>query len=984
MKSVKLFSIVPLLFLASFLSFFEPLFTNHSSIENEKISSWADSVISTMTLEQKIAQLMVIRLHSDKDSLYNDTITKYIKKYQFGGVCFFKSTPYRQILMTNRVQSVSGIPLMVTIDGEWGLSMRLDSTLIFPRQLALGAIQNDDLIYQMGKEFARQFLRMGIHVNFAPVADVNINSKNPVINSRSFGENPAKVAQKAYEYMRGMEENGLMSSAKHFPGHGDTDSDSHYSLPVIKQSRKRIETIEFFPFKYLIKKGISSIMVGHLMVPAIDSTKNLSSCLSKIFVQQILVDELGFKGLIFTDGLEMKGVTSYFKPGEIEVKAINAGCDIMLLPPDPAIAVATVKAAVDSNIIPLEIINQKCLKVLKAKEKWGMNKFTPIKTENIYTDLVTDSTIFLLNQICKASITLLKNDANLIPIKSGTYKSIASLSIGATNKTVFQNQLSFSNRISHFQIKSQPNTKEMKFMIDTLKNFDLVIIGIQGLSQSPNKNYGYTNESNQLIDSISKKSKVIVTVFGNPYSLAFIKKTDSLNTLLLAYNPLDEMQIAAANVITGAAVVNGKLPVSVTSKIKYGQGIEIKEKSSTSFGSPLNHELPLKYFNRIDTFVNTCIKQKVFPGCQIAAIYKGDFILFKSYGFHDYSKKIAVQNTDIYDLASVTKIMATTLAIMKLYDDDKIDIHEKISTYLPYLKGSNKESITIQEAMNHVSGLKAWIPFYKDYIKPDVYKQYFKNKADSVFYIQVCDSMFTKPEVKNLIMQLIINSPLGEKNKYVYSDLGFILLREVVESITKMNIEDYLEQTFYKPMGLNTIGYNPLKRFPKKQIPPTEEDKEFRRRLVRGFVHDPAAALFGGVSGHAGLFSNAYDVAMIAQMLLNEGVYNGTRYLKASTVRTFTSKTPIQAINHRRGLGFDKPVEDKNLESPCSNYASLRSFGHSGFTGTFFWVDPEYDLVYVFLSNRVHPDAENKAITRLSVRSEIQSMLYKAIISAEK
>lgn len=984
MKSLKFFNVLPIIFLFSTVSLFQPINSIHNYSENDKLFSWADSVLARMTLEQKIAQLMVIRLHSDKDSVYNDTITKYIKKYQFGGVCFFKSTPYKQILMTNSVQSVSNIPLMVTIDGEWGLSMRLDSTTIFPRQLALGAIQNNDLIYQMGKEFARQFLRMGIHVNFAPVADVNINSKNPVINSRSFGENPAMVAQKAYEYMRGMEENGLMSSAKHFPGHGDTDSDSHYSLPVIKQSPKRIETIEFFPFKYLIKKGISSIMVGHLMVPAIDSTKNLSSCLSKIFVQQILIDELGFKGLIFTDGLEMRGVTAYFKPGEIEVQAINAGCDIMLLPPDPAVAVATVKAAVDSNIIPLEIINQKCLKILKAKEKWGINKFTPVKTENIYRDLTNDSTLLLLKKLCEASITLLKNDDNLIPVKAGSFKSIASLSMGSNVKTEFQNQLSYSNRISHFQIKSQPSAKEMKSIIDTLKNFELVIIGIHGLSQTPNKNYGITAEENQLIDSISKKSQIIVAVFGNPYSIGFLKKSDTLNTLLLAYNPLEEVQVAAANVITGAMSVNGQLPVTITPKLKYGQGVEIKEKKSVSFSSPLEHQLPLKYFNRIDSFVNVCIKQKVFPGCQIAAVYNGEFVLFKSYGFHDYSKKIAVQNTDIYDLASVTKIMATTLAIMKLYDEDKIDIHEKLSTYLPYLKGSNKENITIQEAMNHVSGLRAWIPFYKDFINPDVYSQYFKNTADSVFNIQICDSMYTKPEVKTLIIQSIIDSPLGDKNKYVYSDLGFILLREVVEVITKMKMEDFLEENFYKPMGLNTMGYNPLKRFPKNRIPPTEKDVEFRKKVVQGYVHDPAAALLGGISGHAGLFSNAYDVAMIAQMFLNEGVYNDKRYLKASTVRTFTAKTPVQAFNHRRGLGFDKPVADKNFEGPCSNYASMSSFGHSGFTGTFFWVDPEYKLVYVFLSNRVHPDAENKLITKLSVRSEIQSMLYKAIIDAEK
>lgn len=980
MKYVKSFFVLILLFI--FCSFEFIPHSNHLNTNNiePETPSWADSIFKSMTLEQKIAQLMVIRVFNEKDSKNQDSIISFIEKYQFGGVCFFKGSPIKQIITTNAIQAVSKIPLMVTIDGEWGLSMRLDSTLIFPRQLALGAIQDDELIYRMGKEFARQFLRMGIHVNFAPVADVNNNSKNPVINSRSFGENPALVAQKAYAYMRGMEENGLMSSAKHFPGHGDTDADSHYALPIIKHNRKRIETIEFFPFKYLIKKGVSSIMVGHLMVPAIDSTKNLSSCLSKIFVQQILVDELGFKGLIFTDGLEMKGVTAYFKAGELEVKALNAGCDILLLPPDPVAAISAIKTAVDSNLISIDLINQKCLKILKAKERWRMNQFSPIKTENIYTDLTNDSTRFLLEEIIEASLTILKNDENIIPLKPNNYKSIASLSIGAFSKTEFQNQLSFSGRISHFQLKSNPTVKEMMPIIDTLKNFELIIVGIQGLLQTPTRNYGITNEINQVLDSISRKSKVVLSVFGNPYSIDFLKNTDSLEALILTYNPLDEAQAAAAKAITGASIVNGKLPVTISEKYKSGIGFEIDEKKIISVKSPLKHHLQQKYFTRIDSFVNVCIQQKVFPGCQIAAVYKGDLILFKSYGFHDYSKFNPVKLTDLYDLASVTKILATTLAVMKLYDEDKIDLREKVSTYLPYLKATNKENITISELLNHVSGLKPWIPFYKEYIKPDLYSQYFKSNPDSIFSVQVSDSVYTKPELKNKVLQTIIDSPLGEKNKYVYSDLGFILLREVVESITNQKFDDYLEQIFYKPLALNTIGFNPINRFSKSQITPTEDDKEFRKRIVHGFVHDPAAALFGGVSGHAGLFANAYDVAVICQMLLNEGVYNGHRYLKNSTIRTFTTKTPIRAFNHRRGLGFDKPVADKNLEGPCSNYASLSSYGHSGFTGTFIWVDPEFDLVYVFLSNRVHPDAENKAITKLSVRSEIQSMIYSAII----
>lgn len=972
-----LFSVVHLLLTSCQSSNFKP----EDFITKVPEKTWADSVFNKMTLEEKIAQLMVVRVTYNEKSQNDQAYIDFIQQYQFGGVCFFKGNPTRQLLLTNAIQSISKIPLMVTIDGEWGLSMRLDSTLRFPRQMALGAIQDNDLIYKMGKEFARQFRRMGIHVNFAPVIDVNNNSKNPVINSRSFGENPIWVAQKGYAYTKGMEDFGLMACVKHFPGHGDTDADSHYSLPIIKHDKKRIDQLELFPFKYLFKHGVGSVMIAHLYIPSYDTTANLASSLSPKIIKDLLRNELKYDGLVFTDGLEMKGVTLYHKSGDLEIKALLADNDILLLPPDAIVAIAKIKEAVETGLIPIELIDQKCLKILKTKEKWKIHEQKTKPINNLLTDLNSEYTRNLLQEITDASITLIQNKESLLPIDINNYKSIGVLSIGQNRNTELHQQLSYASRITSYEISNTPKSNEISIINQALRQHDLVIIGLYGMNERPNQQYGLNTQVLQLLDSLGKLNNTVLAVFGNPYAVDFVRNIEDFNTVLIAYNSLENTQKSISRAIFGINKITGKLPVTINQKFTSGTGFETKKRKihPISEVSLMEHKLNEAKFASIDSFVNVCIQDKVFPGCQIAVVYKGDMVYHKAFGNLDYDQGISVESTSLYDLASLTKILASTIAVMKLHENNKIDLNKPISEYLPQFKNTAIENVTTIQIMTHTAGFKAWIPFYKEYMKPENLSKYFSKTQDSTYTIKITENLFTKPATRDSIYTTIASTPINKGDKYLYSDFGFIILPLLIEKLSQMPFEQYLETFFYRPLGLNTLGFNPLQKFNESHIAPTELDKDFRFGLLRGTVHDQAAALMGGVSGHAGLFANAHDVAVIMQMLLNGGTYNGRRYLKEETIKQFTVRTPITASNHRRGLGFDKPVGDKNVKGPTCDLVSSKSFGHTGFTGTYAWADPEHNLVFVFLSNRVHPDAENKGISQRNVRTEIQRLIYEAI-----
>lgn len=941
--------------------------------------TWADSIIKTMTLEQKIGQLIMIRLLSNENEKYNKRAIELVSKLELGGVCMFQGGPVRQVNLINRIQAVSKIPVLFSIDGEWGLAMRLDSTTMFPRQMALGAIRDNGLIYKMGKEVARQFLRSGITLNFAPVADVNCNSKNPVINSRSFGADRENVAQKSIAYMLGMEDHGLMTSAKHFPGHGDTESDSHHTLPIITHSVQTLDSIDLYPFKRLIEYGISSVMVAHLFVPSLDTTSNKASSLSTKVVRDLLRNKLKFNGLIFTDALDMKGASNSLKSGELELAALIADNDILLLPIDPEIAIKTIKNAVDSCIITEDMINEKCLKILRYKEKFNLHHCFTIPTNNLIEDLNPESAKYLVRQLTEGSMTVINNTSNILPIINTNFSTSATLAIGSSNLTRFQQSVSIYGRFTHFNFAPNFDYKKSDSILNVLAHFPTVVVSIHNTSQLPQRGYSVSNESIQFIDSLAKRTQVVLTIFGNPYILEKFPTLKNFPAILEAYQPTITAEESAAQVVMGSKNADGRLPVYVSNGLPTGSGVNCYATGKIPFCEPAKFELDEKYFKKIDSIVKKAIKLRVFPGCQIAVAYQGNLIVNKSYGTPTYIDKTPVENTDIYDIASMTKILSTTLAIMKLYEAKQINIDDKISDHLLWLKNSNKSELTIAQLLTHNAGLKPFSPFWKSYIinnKPDT--TVFKKVKSELYNFQVADSMFVTKSIKDSILAKIKESPLDSLKPYQYSDFGFILLKEIVETVTKCPIDRYIDSLFYAPLNLSTIGYLPLTRFPKTRIMPTERDSLFRMQTIEGTVHDQTAALFGGVSGHAGLFSNASDIAIIMQIFLNDGMYAGVRYFKPATIDKFTKYWFSTDINNRRSLGFDKPSRDKST-SPCAVSASEKSFGHTGFTGTMVWSDPEYKLTFVFLSNRVFPDAENNRLAKLGIRTEIQELIYKAI-----
>ncbi len=962
MKNKNSFFVI--IFIALLLQQKYVLFSQQNRITNIEITNtWADSILKTLTLEEKIAQLMVVRAFSNKDSIYTKNLIDSIQKYQPGGVCFFQGGISRQALITNRLQKVSNIPLMVSIDAEFGLAMRLDSVMLFPRQIALGATYDTATIYRMGSEIARQCKRMGIHVNYASSVDVNCNSLNPVINSRSFGANPQMVADCGIAYMKGMQDNGVMPTAKHFPGHGDTDADSHYSLPTINHNRKRLDSIELYPFLKAIQAGIDGIMIGHLNVPILDTATRSISSTSRPIITNLLIDSMKFNGIIITDGLEMKGISKYYAPGDLEVMALLAGNDLLLLPAEPYIVIQKIKDAILHNILTEEDIDKKCLKMLKMKEKYVLPNSNEINVTHLYEDINSKQAEEIINILTKKSLTLLKNDEYIIPFQHIPRQALVHLRIDNGTMTTLESTLSKYIPLKTIRITQndlQKNTINIQNIIDSGK---VVLVSLHNISQYPARNYGLTKETILFLDSLSKRNKVIFVLMGNPYILDYLSFSTNFSAVLVAYHATNVAEKAVGEALCGVSPITGKLPVYLAD-YTYGTGICSKEKNIVK-----------SEFPEIDSLANLGILENAYPGCRILIAHKGEIIYNKSFGKHTYEDDVEVSINDLYDLASITKVAATTLAIMKLCEDDKIDIHDKLSAYLPYLKETDKENITIAEVLTHSSGLGAWIPFYKKTLSTvdTGWNLCIYSKTSDVKYsVEVCNNMYMNNQYIDSIYYSIITTPLKEK-KYKYSDLGFYLLADLIHSVTNTTLDDYVNYNFYQPMGLENILFNPSKKILLHYIVPTERDTVFRKQLIQGYVHDEGAAMMGGVSGHAGLFVTANDLYAILQMLLDEGKYNGKQYLNPKTIKQFTA---YYSNHSRRGLGFDKPLQGNKQNGPCSIYASSQSYGHSGFTGTFFWVDPKYDLVYVFLSNRIYPNADNKKLLNLNIRTNIQDVIY--------
>ena len=943
-----------------------------------KGARWVDSVFNSLTPDQRIAQTFMIRAHSNKDEKYYRELEQQIRDFNIGGLCFFQGGPVRQALLSRRFQNAAQTPLLISIDGEWGLSMRLDSTPYFPRQMTLGAIKNDTLVELMGALIGEQCRRIGIHINFAPVADVNSNPKNPVINSRSFGESADNVARKCIAYMKGMQSRRVIACAKHFPGHGDTDTDSHYTLPIINHPFAVIDSPHLYPFRRLFEEGIGSVMVGHLFIPALDSTPNLATTLSPPVIKGLLSHTMGYKGLIITDALEMKGVAAYHAAGELEVKALKAGNDILLLPKSVDEALKAIRKAIDAGELSQEEIDNRCRKILAYKFWAGLSEKQDIDIRNIYSDLNNKAAITLNQKLYDAAATLVKNKDKLIPVFQDSLQTIATLTIGSNTEGIFETTLKQKLSSQAYFLAKNFNQEQANSMLKKLSQYDMVIISIRNTNNQAQQNYGITSQTLKLVEQISEKHKTLLALFANPYSLELFGSMAKTEGILLGYQDNAYAHKSLAMLISGQMECTGRLPVTASAYFPENTGIDLL-RDELSFKKNTYEHLG-EAIRLIDSIALDGIDKGAYPGCQITVMFRGKALIDKCYGTLSWNEAQAVTSENIYDLASLTKILATTLAVMKLYEQGKIDIDQTLAYYLPELKGSDKGNFIIRELLAHQARFKSWIPFYKQTLvngQPDT--NYYSKEETDRFTLQLGEKLYCINSIRDTILKIITNEPLNKTKNYLYSDLGYYYLIEIIEKQTKTTLDQYVYENFYRPMGLKNTFYNPLKYVDKRLIAPTENDLVFRKQLIQGYVHDQGAAMMGGVGGHAGLFSNANEVAQIMQMLLDKGSFQGKQYLKESTVAEFT-KRQFPLNKNRRGLGFDKPLSGNQEGGPCCKYASDRSFGHSGFTGTFAWADPDYNLVYVFLSNRIHPDAENKKLLQMEIRTKIHAVIYEEMI----
>lgn len=971
----------------------EPLLL-YKAKQDERCRQWVDSVMNKLTLKEKVGQLFIYTI-APVDTKRNQILLKdAVDTYKVGGLLFSGGKMQSQAELTNQAQRMAKIPLMITFDGEWGLAMRLRGTPVFPRNMVLGCIQDNQLIYEYGREMARQCRQLGVQVNFAPVADVNINPKNPVINTRSFGEDPVRVADKVVAYASGLEGGGVLSVCKHFPGHGDTDVDSHKALPVLPFTRERLDSVELYPFKEAIRAGLSGMMVGHLQVPVIEPVGGLPSSLSRNIVYDLLTEEFAFKGLIFTDALAMKGVSGN---GNVSLQALKAGNDMVLAPRNLKEEISAVLEAVEKKELTQEDIENKCRKVLTYKYVLGLSKKPFVQISGLGQRINTPQTRDLIRRLNLAAVTVLNNKDQVLPLHADKAHKIALLEVGDTGETnALAEQMSQYASLVRFRLRPGMAEAENKKLRDSLATYKRIIVAV---SEQRLASY------QPFFAKFAPENPVVYLFFTPGKMMMQIHRAVShASAVLLGHSPNEEVQRRVADVLFAKASADGRLSASLGGLFKAGAGVTITPKTPLHF-IPEEYGLSSSILHRIDSIALDGIRQGAYPGCQIVVLKEGHVMVDKTFGTHTGKGSARVQPTDIYDLASLSKTTGTLLALMKLYDKGRFNLTDRISDYLPFLERTNKKDITIQELLYHQSGLPSGIVFYREAIDEDSYegrlfmprkdarhplqlgtstwanpkfafkKEYVVSSKTEDYTLQICDNLWLNPSFFKEIERKIVEAPMKPKT-YRYSDIGFILLRLIVEKLSGMPMDIYLQREFYDPMGLGRTGYLPLHRYPKSEIVPSSIDRFLRKTTLQGFVHDEATAFQGGVSGNAGLFSNAREVAQVYQMLLNGGELNGHRYLSKETCQLFS--TSVSKIS-RRGLGFDKPDVQNPGKSPCGSHAPAKVFGHTGFTGTCAWADPVNGLVYVFLSNRIYPDVLNRKLGRLKIREQIQDVIYEAM-----
>ena len=970
-----------------------------NKVDKQAMESWVNNTFNSMSPDERITQLFVMAVGPRMNGA-EGLVKKLVSEYKVGGLIYHESDIQSQAKITNYAQSLTTVPLLITLDAEWGPSMRLEDAPKFPRNLYLGGIGDDKLFYDYGREVARECRRLGVHVNFAPVLDV-IDRDHTLMGSRVYGSDPEIVARHGIAFSRGMEDGGVLSVGKHFPGHGSTTADSHKELPTVDKSLRELELYDFIPFQRFIDAGLGGMLTAHLYVPAVDNVKGPSTMSAK-HVTDLLQKKMGFEGLIFTDALGMEGAKT--TDGSVCVNALLAGNDVLLMPNEVPGELAAIKQAIAEGKLSQSVIDERCKKMLRFKYALGLNHQQQVSLNNIVADVNSDAAKVLMRRLCAGSITVVRNKKNLLPLHNLENRRIAVVTMGNENGTesMFQRRCACYAETAAFELSGGESPADL---VAELKRhqYNCVIISLDQPNEAQIKNAKYI---------ASHCYNVVVAVMSKPERLDEVGSllADSyVNASLVAYESSFNAEDYLAQTIFGGCDATGVLPVTVkTGKNEYlkaGTGLHYK---AERLGYTIPAEVGFKsnLLAKIDSVCNYGVNQRAFPGCQVVVVRHGKVVCNRAYGEIDFNSGIPVTVNTLYGLASVSKATGTLSCVMKCYDDGKFGLNDKASDFIPGLKDTNKEDLTFRDLLYHETGmppsLSMWDMMFdrNTYTPPLISTAPNENnvirimnnayghktarlrtdilsyKRTDVFDVPIAKGIWGSAATYDSIMNRIYRVELGPK-KYLYSCLNFCLLANAVQNVTHLPLNYYANNEIFAPLGAYHTMYRPLSKFHEQQIAYTENDTFLRRQHIHGYVHDELAAFSGGVQGNAGLFSNANDLAKLFQMWLNGGIYGGRRFYKASTVETFTTQ---KSPNSHRGLGFDKPVMGNPDASSTCDEATAETFGHTGFTGTCFWVDPKNDMIYIFLSNRVSPTRNNAAFSRVSARSHIQSILYKSIV----
>ncbi|WP_350287908.1 glycoside hydrolase family 3 N-terminal domain-containing protein [uncultured Croceitalea sp.] len=947
-----------------------PLVTKDTLVQQ----SWVNITYDAMSLEERIGQLFMISVTSNQNKTTTEKIKALIEEQNIGGVIFSRGGPVRQAQLTNAYQEASKIPLMIGMDAEWGLAMRLDSTYAFPWNMTLGAIQDSAVVEEVGHQIGKHAKRLGVHINFAPDIDININPRNPIIGNRSFGEDRDNVTKKGIAFMKGMERAGVLSSGKHFPGHGDTATDSHKSLPFLDFTEERLDSIELYPFKALIKEGLSSVMVAHLNIPSLEEKEGFPSSLSKSIITDKLKKGLGFEGLVFTDALNMKAVSEFAPDGEVELSAFMAGNDMLLMPADVLKAKTKILEAYNTGKITEERLSISVKKILMAKYKAGLNDYKPIKLDSLVSDLNTVQDDLVYEKAMENAITVVKNRFSLVPIRKLEKKKIAYVKFGDDDNEHFLKALKKYGEVTVVGAKNIAGYKEQ------LKDFNQVIIGLHKSNESPWKGYKFSKNELFWLQEISRMrtSNTILAIFTKPYALLDVASFETIDAVVVSYQNSKIAQEKTAQVLFGALASKGKLPVTANGAFPVNTGVKTKTIERLGYSLPERVGLDSERLAKVDSLMQVGLDSLMFPGAQVLVARRGKVVYNKSFGKPTYNAVDSISGDHIYDLASLTKILGTLPLIMRMEEEAKIRLNDTFKDLIPEYEDSDLKDVTVLNALSHYGRLPAWIAFYVSTLNEERQPstEFYRKNPSEDYSTKVIDGLYLANFYKDSIYNRIGRQEL-KSNRYRYSDVAYYVFKKYIEDTYQSRLDVLADNFLYRSLGATHTAYNPLEKFEKKTIVPSEEDNYFRYQTVQGYVHDMGAAMQGGIGGHAGLFSNANDVAKIMQMYLQGGYYGGERFLNERTIEKF-NKCYFCDKDVRRGVGFDKPQLKET--GPTCGCVSRKSFGHSGFTGTYTWADPEEEIVYVFLSNRTYPSMSNTLLVKSGLRTRIQQAIYDSII----